>query len=357
MKRLKTFKIAVTCLVVAFVLTTSCNKTTENPDVKSGDEDYTELIEKSKAMQEHVEAFKEKMEYYRDNPGVKSGGQLYSADEAVTELESLLNYNFCYTGIECTKKTFISSEVIMPLDDIQRINDPKLMEVYYDKVIDTIQAQMGRVNYTNMKLLMVDIEVTNYDSEGDALISIGSLIGNEDNLTIPNLDILDGWIYGYKEGSCLENNSSGLLDAGVVIQNNLMFANLPAPPPSMVRRFEQITTVGPLTPTEYRNTNDPLDNFKDYRIFYANQSVTLIVDSTRCLSSSNEMPYYIQQYNQIIAEKELQYNLDFGDCIVDGFTPFISEPFIQHDFTIFLGNEWFVYSAQPFDIEDILLVE
>ena len=114
-------------------------------------------------MQDHILDFKKRMEFYRDNPNVKSGGELYTADSAVIELERLLNFNFCYTNIECDQKTYETSEVIMPLDDLLKINDPNLMQVYYNKTIDTIQAQMGRVNYGNMKLLLVDIEVTGYE--------------------------------------------------------------------------------------------------------------------------------------------------------------------------------------------------
>ncbi len=349
---MKNLKIAVFCLICSVVLTTSCNKTTENPDVKSGDEDYTELIEKSKAMQEHVEAFKEKMEYYRDNAGVKSGGQLYSADEAVTELESLLNYNFCYTGIECNKKSFVTSEVLMPLDDIQRINDPELMIVYYDKVIDTIQAQMNRVNYCNMKLLLVDIEVAQYDSNGDAVISIGALIGNETTSILQN----DAWIFGKNEGLCVTGwyNDEDAATQLCTRVTNSMYVD---PPSGYIWTFgdPHDQTISPLDHPLW--TASTHNNYLDYKIFYAEDAfytpnTTLIIgDDEECLSAY-EMSFYEAHYISFAEEVEDNYSQDFSYCLNDGNEYNVgNHHYIQHDYTIYVGTKLLKY---PFTVDDIL---
>ncbi len=361
MKRLKTFKIAVTSLVVAFVLTTSCNKTTENPVVKSGDEDYTELIEKSKAMQEHVEAFKEKMEYYRDNPGVKSGGTLYTADSGALELETLLNYDFCFTDIEVSQKTFVTSEVIMPLDDIQRINDPKLMEVYYEKVIDTIKAQMIRINYSNMKLLLVDIDVVDYDSNGDAVISIGAMIGSA--YTFPSTEEV-GWWFGNLHGDC-EGNNPGV-DASIIINNDVMFAMFPAPPPGKIRKMTNIKTLTDdhIKPSDHwRKIPAYRNNFKDSKVFTANYIYGDIEDDQRCLANypeydpinedcANEMSFYTYKYDEIINLKEGEYNSNNGtDYEIVNFVVFNYEEFlpfsnehekIWHEIEVSLGYIWLI---------------
>jgi len=346
-KRIKALALAgsAALLIAGVVVVNGCKKEGTNTQVKQ-----TVVDDESEAMVAHILAFKERMAYYHENPNLKTGGQLYTAPEAIIELENLLNYNFCYTDIQCNKKKFVTSEIIMPLDDLEKINDPKLMEVYYDKVIDTIQAQMGRINYNNMKLLLVDLKVSGIDSNGDAIISVGTLLGNEGTLNIPVLTE-DGWIYGYTEGTCSENLGYGSVDAAIHLQEDILFINFPAPPPGTVRRHSNVMTIGPLTPTDYRMENDPLDNLMDYQIFYATNAVSPIIPDTRCLSYDVEMPFYRQQYNLVIDTLEMENNLDFVDCLVEGTTPDGNEYTIQHDFTIHLGHVWYVY---VFEIEDIL---
>ncbi len=183
-KKLPAAFVAAVLFILTFVVVQSCQKTTDGREAV-----VTGLDDESAAVRQHILAFKAKMEYYRQNPDLKSTGTSYTADSATLEIESLINFDFCYTNIECNQKTFETSQVTMPLDEYDSINDPNLMDVYYDKAIDTVQAQMGRVNYTNMKLLLVDREVSGYESNGDAIISVGSLIGNDQNIVFHN----DNW--------------------------------------------------------------------------------------------------------------------------------------------------------------------
>lgn len=345
-------KISLSLLMTTVVLSgilfyiTSCQKQQETSNLQNLIED------KSIEVTEHILAFKAKMEYYRNNPDLKTGGKLYTADSAILELESLLNYNFCYTDIQCNKKTFETSEVTMPLDELEKINDPDLMQVYYDKVIYTIQAQMGRVDYENMKLLLVDLEVTGTDSNGDAIVSVGALIGN--NVAVnPKNEV--GWWYGYLGGTCTHVHQ-GELDAALILEGDLQFAHIPAPPPGYIRRYTIIHTEGPLIPNHpnYRIENDPLDNYMDYRVYYATNAVNPpISDDTKCISDDIEMPFYLGQYDDFIDEFEIQYQLEFVDCILEGLAGNANgEDFIQHNYTVYLGNVWLV--PVGWVIEDIM---
>ena len=359
---MRNLKIAVFCLTCSVILTTACSKKNEYPDASSGSEDISqELLNESERLQNHIEAFSAKMEYYRNNPGIKGGGDLYSADEAVNELESLLNYRFCYTDIECTKRRFVTSEVTMPLDDLQKINDPKLMEVYYDRVIDTIQAQMGRVNFSNMKLLLVDIEVIDYDSNGDAIISIGALIGSA--YTFPSLNE-EGWWFGNLHGNC-EGYNPGL-DASIILNNNVMFAMFPAPPPGKIRKMTNITTLNNdhIIPSDHwRKTSANRNNFKDSKVFTANCIYGNITDTERCLANypeydpdnedcANEMSFYTYKYGEVINLKEGEYNTNNGtDYEVVNFSVLNYEEFlgsggahkeIWHEIEVSLGYVWLI---------------
>ncbi len=279
-------------------------------------------------MQEHILAFKAKMEYYRDNPGLKTGGELYTSDSAVMEIESLINFNFCYTNIECVKKTFELSEVTMPLDELEKINDPDLMQVYYNKIIDTIQAQMGRVNYSNMKLLLVDLENTGTDSNGDAIVSVGALIGKE-YLSVLHID---SWIYGEHEGLC----GSGWYndeDAATQLDARVTDAMLPDPPNSCRWFFTAIDHkyINP----ENDQLNPTPNNYRDYKIYYASDDVAQITETTKCLSGS-DMNFYKAYYIDYAQDFEVESGKKFYYCALSG-NAYPLPYHIQHDYTIYVG--------------------
>ena len=324
-------------------------------------EQYTQIsqeeMEASKAMTDHILEFKERMEYYRDNPNIKSGGIKYAANEAVIELESQLNFNYCYTDIEFIERIQSYSEVIMPLDALFEIWESDLSIHYFDDVIVALQDHMTLSGFSNKKLMIVDLELNGFNTNGDAMIGVNSLIANQGTLTTAISE--DGWWYGYKEGSCAvppePDPWAGIWDAALDIQSDLRFANIPAPPPGKIRRTNLIHTEGPLEANliDYRTPNDILDNYMDYRVFYATSSLINypITDETKCLSYDIEMPFYLQEYDAFIGEFETVYSLEFIDCIVEGKTDDI-ESFIQHDYTIYLGDVWFI--NQSWVIGDIM---
>jgi len=123
----------------------------------------------------------------------------------------------------------------MPLDDLEKISDPKLTEVYYNKIIDTIQAQMERVDYENMILLLVDLEQTGADSNGDAIVSVGALIGNEGSISSPTT-IESGWYFGFQGGNCEGSNNpyEGVWDAALELQGIIHASLWTAPPQDML---------------------------------------------------------------------------------------------------------------------------
>ncbi|MFK5855792.1 MAG: hypothetical protein QM503_06650 [Bacteroidota bacterium] len=337
MKKIQNFlKVTALLIVASLVMVTMnyCKKTNPDADDLKNSNNQTELIEKSRIMQEHILAFKTKMEYYRDNPGIKSGGELYTAYSAVIELESLLNFDSCFTSVECNQTAFEVSEVTMPLDEIEKINDPDLMQVYYDKVIDTIQAQMGRVNYSNMKLILVDLEVTGIDSNGDAIVSVGALIGNSQPVALPQGD----WWWGENEGIC-ETGMHYPEDAASQLGTRVTTTLLPNPPSGSAWWFRNITS-NYIIPTS-DPLNDPATNYLDYKIFYAvyDPGATpplYIGDDEKCLSAY-EMSTY-QSYYVSYAQAEETSTRKFASCTVepnDYVIPFVH---IQHDYTFFIGE-------------------
>ena len=330
------------------VVVNGCKKENTNTQVKQ-----TVVGDELEAITAHILAFKERMAYYHENPNLKSGGQLYSASEAVMELESLLNFIFCYTDNQYNKREYVTSEIIMPLDDVEKINDPKLMEVYYDRVIDTIQVLMGRVNYSNLILLLVDLDISGMDSNGDAIVSIGVVVGNRQNIS-PAPSQAPGWWYGNEGGDC-QHDYFGQLDATMVLTDEITALQFPAPPPGKVRIVIELFGLDPLLPWNYFLVNPEYrDNFEDSKLFYAEDIYGTITDNTCCLTTYTEMTFYVSQYNQLIQTAEEANNLDFTRCVIEDYSVYNQAgdySKIWHTLRIYLGH---VTLVDIFEKEDIL---
>ena len=328
-------KAATTLLIIASFLLVTMNNCSKEKNETVVTEDQTPVIEKSKAIQEHVLAFKAKMEYYRENPGLKAGSELYTADSAVIEIESLINYDSCNTNIVCNQKTFEVSEITMPLDELEKINDPDLMQVYYNKVMDTIQAQMNRVNYNNKRLLLIDLERIGTDSNGDAIVSVGSLFGNQQPIILHN----DNWWYGESMGLC-GTQQYAPEDGATQLDYRVTNYMLPDPPSGSNWWFRSITS------TYIIPTSDPLttdfDNYLDYKIFYATTANGLIIDyDVKCMSQY-EMNFYEDHYIDYAQELETT-NRKFAKCILTGNSYGTPVYHIQHNYTLFIGERLLIW--------------
>jgi hypothetical protein len=313
-------------LIFAALSLSSCKKqdtTTSNQNQSMIDQELTQS--------EHILNFKEKLSRYHNNPNLKASGEGYFASEALTELENLLNFNFCDASAECNKSSFMTTEVIMPLDDLSKIHDLRLSQLYYEEIIDSIQAMMGRLNYPNMKLLVVDLDQTGSATNGDAIISVGALIGNAQNVVLNN----DNWWYGENYGTC--DGTYAPEDAASQLAERVTNAVVPAPPTGCRWYF-----TGPILHTTILPTQDQVstvDNYLDYKIFYASEVVAPITDTEKCLSQY-EMSFYEGHYINYALNYQTATGKKFSRCTIVG-KPYYS-PFyhIQHDYTIFVGNRF-----------------
>ncbi|MBU2554270.1 MAG: hypothetical protein KKF98_07390 [Bacteroidetes bacterium] len=326
-------------MVVSVIFTNGCKK-----DLRTDQAQQPIVDDASEAVIAHILEFKERMAYYHENPNLKTGGELYSALEAATELENLLNYNFCYTSSNCNQKEYFSSDFIIPLDDLEKINDPKLMDVYYNKVIDTIQAQMGRNNFSTKNLLAVDLEVSGMDSNGDAIVSIGALIGNGQAGVLNN----DDWWYGENEGM-YPYGQYVPEDAASQLMKRVIDDVIPIPPTG--GRWTYTGVVNELIPA----TQDPLhggnpDNYRDFKIFYATEAVATITNAQKHLPMA-EMSFYESNYIDYALGYETATGMDFSDCNITGGPLFQPVYFIQHNYRMFAGNR---HLAMNIGIDDIL---
>jgi hypothetical protein len=332
-----------TILFGGILLTNSCSK--QDNSMNGVDE---QLLAESQAMTEKVLAFKQRMEYYRDNPGLKDGGSLYTAPDAMLELETLLNYTFCHTGINCPIVETGYSEVVMPLNELNKIADPRLSQLYYEEIIDSIQAQMNRSSLENKKLLLVDLEQTGQAPNGDAIIGVTALFGIEpgDPVLAPN------WWYGEHYGQCDGSNFGH--DAATVIRQEVYNMMYQAAPAGCRWRFsspvDKHTFDNPLLfPLE-----GPMDNYRDYKIYYAESTVVPYTDAIKCLTPSDQTFYrnhyitFVQDIMNVTNKKF--YNIEIAGIKQGGIE---SPEELLHKLDIYVGNRYL--ECDPVPVDDILI--
>jgi hypothetical protein len=329
-----------TILFGGIMLTNSCSK--QDNSMNGADE---QLLAESKAMTERVLDFKQRMEYYHDNPGLKDGGQLYTAPEAMLELETLLNYTFCHTGMNCPVVETGYSEVVMPLNELSKIADPRLSQLYYEEIIDSIQAQMNRSSLENKKLLLVDLEQTGQATNGDAIIGVTALFGIE-----PGDPVLGNWWYGEHYGQCDGTNFGQ--DAATIIRQKVYNMMYQTPPAGCSWRFTSVQRFELLDPTDYP-LDGPEDNYRDYKIYYAHKDIGPIDNVTKCLTADDQT-FYRNHYNTFVQDKMNETNKKFYNIDISGF-PILDENHqpieLMHILYIIVGNRYLECSVL---IEDIL---
>ncbi len=330
---------AAVLFTLAVIVVVSCQK---EPDIRNANANNP--VEQSQAIVEHIKSFKKKMEMHRDNPGLKSS-ELFTADSAVWEIESQLNFNYCYNNIDIIEKELATFDIIMPLNTENKISFDDLVDLYYNIIIDSIQEKMLDINYQNMKLLVVDLEQTGTTTEGDAIISVGSLIGNEQTVVLHN----DNWWYGQNMGMC--NGSHVPEDAATQLDARVTEAMLPEPPHGCRWFFTSIDSTY-IFPQQDTLDYTP-DNYLDYKIFFATTEGGLTIDDeVKCLSQY-EMSTYKGYYIDYAQDFESETGKKFDYCYISG-KPY-SDPYrIQHDYWIYVGYRGIICDVA---VDDILAEE
>ncbi len=93
------------------------------------------------------------------------------------------------------------------------------------------------LSYQNMKLLFVDLEHKGTTAEGDAIIGVSSVIGNEGSIQLSLLSE-EGWKFGLGRGDCDGNYMDGL-DAALLLENELNQNSNDPPPSGYVWRWKE----------------------------------------------------------------------------------------------------------------------
>ncbi|MCF6170521.1 MAG: hypothetical protein L3J66_06025 [Bacteroidales bacterium] len=361
-KKFRAALAAAVLFTIAVVVVVSCQKIVDVQQTEN-----TIVDDESKTIVERIIAFKKRMELYRNNPGLKTE-QKYTADSAVTELEDLINFDFGYGILQVDKQEIVYSEITMPLDSSSKIGESDLSTFYYYQLIVEIQNQMlGLSGYDSIKLMFVDLKHKETIGDGDAVISINSVIGNKGVVTIQSSE--EGWWFGKKGGDC-DDNYIGILDATILLEQELNQGHNDPPPSGYIWRWKDINILGPLEPMnpDYINPDDDdaEDNYQDRLIFYANSEFSdgVLTNDDKCLSTDSEigwnleMDFYYGSYFTIGYDFMLKKNGNetFTEIVeYDGVDPFNeNNAIVKHTLQI---TSSYRYAGNMVAIKDILEYE
>jgi len=304
--------------------------------------------EANEAMLQHVLDFKQRMENYKEHPGIRSEEKEQS-DATVNYWESSINLTYCHSYLELSDAAVYDTVIAMPPITQDSILMANIADKYYNEILYTVKAQYLQAPFTNetKKLMVVDLERT---TGGDSL-QIKTMVGNTLSMTHPPYD----WKYGEKLGTCDGQHDVGVWDAAHEIAKNTRNDFYEAPPTNCHWWFYNIQTIFVDDPTLYPNPNDPPPaNYEDYLIYYASSALGVITDDVLCLEHYDELAFYKQSYINLTNDWiNNSGGKKFKDCEYNGIHVIDNNHnihFYKHQLTTFLGYRTIVCDISIDDI-------
>ena len=343
MKKIKIIALATMLIIFtgAIVMINSCTKNQVDEGIQK-----SLIDEESQTMTAYILAFKEKCNYYLQNPELKSG-EFKHIEDAIFDIESSMNFTYCYTNIQTSYKILLKDHinVIVNNEDSLSMND---VAVFSDSVKIILRNQVLSTEFDDKKLLVVDLNLEEI-LNNNARISITSLIGNANGIIFfgPPAD----WMYGDDLGKC--DDPTILSDAAEQLQYRVQEEQTDNPPPNCYYYFintseKNIDVTHNFLFYSLIGQNNPEDNYKDYSVYYATSEVEPYDDDVKCLEAE-EIDFYYVYYNQFVDDFEDETNKKLNEIIIDGF----AEPYglnnerLRHNLKIIVGKRLLVCNITP----------
>lgn len=270
---------------------------------------------KSSSMVNYILNFKKKMEYYKNNPGLKSN-EKKQVDESVTDWESTINLIYCYSYLELSDVVVYDTIIALPTISEDSILMTDVSDKYYNEIVYAVQSQYFQAPFPDSvkKLMVVDLEKT---VGGDSL-SITSMIGNTIPCDMPAYD----WYWGEKQGVCISHQYITEQDAATIAAQNTRNYFHENPPQGTHWYFINVENHFIKNPVLYPNPENqpPNDNFEDYLVYYADANIgNGLTENVRCLENATELAFYKQNYINFTQNWIDDSNgKKFKDCFYEG---------------------------------------
>jgi hypothetical protein len=319
---------------IGMLLFLGCSK--ENEQKETEQQKVFQPSEQDLQIEGKILAFKQKLDYVRENPNLKSGEDDLTIDEAVWNIEALVNYT--YADASADFYTIVNDSVSITVNLIEgrvAIND---IIAAYDQIVDSLSAKYNQILSTEKQLMIADVSVKEIN-EVAVVFEVNSAISS--GILNPGgwFGVNDIWFYGMADynngGYCggIYNGTHTNDDAAEQIQRKIMFRRSL---PSGHRYFIDIKEVyvdGQNNELIYEpnsqepilcgccdiiNPNDPIqnDNYYDRLVFF---NWAYYQNFHGCLSK-DEMNFYLGSMEDIIYDMVFECFADelsgkiFSDC-------------------------------------------
>lgn len=305
---------------ITALIFSACNKEKESQLVQNSNNE-TSWTQKDLEIQNKILAFQDKVK----NNNFKSGEQL-TIDEAIWNLEALMNFNYSNPD---------SSFVNLTIDSTFEFNLPINGEmVNFEDITNAAHAIEEHVinflnNMPNSIKFIIAVDISLKDDEfksGSKTLSISTGYGSEyiDNpAAYTPFGANDYWTYGFDLGGC-QNNSATTSDAAEKIEFKINNPNYNFNDPYPAGSYVVNVGVEEVSAWDHPNPDDPgaPDNWLDCLMYH--EVTNNILTADECLEPT-EMNFYLQGtldvIEVVINQKKLEYpndNIEFVYLSLNG---------------------------------------
>ncbi|MCF8229444.1 MAG: hypothetical protein K9G58_09225 [Bacteroidales bacterium] len=341
-------------LIPAVLVLMKCSK--DQPSINSGQsKELTEL----QIFKERVHHFMDLADQQRNGTQLKSGDKV-SLDSAFFYLDATFNYTYCFPASTYNNMIWDTTYLEYPVDQ----NNEALMDDVtdaYNEAVDSIRQAYRDISDTSKKLIAVVFEALGTDASDNMQLMAIAHIGTGSSLQSMldangDFDPDDEYWWLRDSYKCDYSGSKG---APNIIDEELMFKYKPAPPPNKKYHYYDLETVQ-FEWDNYPNPDGNTDNYCDYFIYYASESVATITDETKCLDygqtplAIHEMDFYLDGLDDIISDWLENSNPEgkyFESVYTFSYSSSIYDLYIYHQPMLTMGKRFVVYEdEEPFPI-------
>lgn len=241
-----------------------------------------------------IRDFKQKVAYYRENPGYKSG-ETVIADSAMFLLEGTINYSHAFMMDRYNEEVIESLTLIVPKTGSVEVDMDVLVQKY-EEMKTEITTLYYNSNFENKGLVAVDLSEVAQNND-EITFNVDVITGNHSNDPPPPGPGVSGpfvagdnWWYGENEGKCYDTTTYS--DAAQELKTAMS---------DYIYQYNQNNGIYMFYPVEVhyfyggqkalRRYNDVKDNHLDYYMFNAWDYIG-ISDDTLCVEWTEMNIYY-----------------------------------------------------------------
>ncbi len=281
----------------------SCTKE-NNESVKQTSPAESNLSQQDIKVNNLIKTFKEKVLYYKANPGLKDG-ETVPVDSALWYLEATINYSHAFPNEYYSDFDIDTSYLTVPVNGDGTVDMATLTQKY-EEMKTNVAADYHNSQFTEKGLKYVDLE--EYSSTVNELtLEVKTATGEKNNDPPPfpapdgPFEVGDDWWYGETLGHCYEPY---VINDNAANQLYLATKDLVPDPAGnyyFINEFGFDISGGD---NNFRRENDTEDNYLDYYLYYSIDGTQLPFneDEMLCLEF-HEMNWY---YNFM---KQLMFNI------------------------------------------------